>query len=46
MSNAFWLAWGPPIVGLGFGLVSVSALALYARAFDRKYGRGGHTPAE
>ena len=44
-SDAFWLAYGFPIVGMAAGIVVTVYLWLMTRAFDRRYGKD-RTPAE
>lgn len=46
MSDMFWISYGPALFGLLAGLASVTAVTIYVRAFDRKYGRDRGNPAE
>jgi hypothetical protein len=45
-SEAFWISYGFPIVGIIAGVVTTTYLWIKAREFDRRYGRQGRSPAE
>lgn len=45
-SDAFWIGYGFPIAGVIAAVTVSITLWLSARAFDRRYGREGRTPAE
>lgn len=45
-SDAFWLAYGFPIVGVIAAITVSTYLWLSVRAFDRRYGGQEKTPTE